>query len=144
MSVSTVTQARDEMLAKFLVAWKASSTSCDLPVIYGDVVEGVPASGAWARIVVRHNTGGAATIGGETGNRRFRHAGIVMVQIFTEHADGQVLSDLLAEIANDAFEGEVTSPGRVIFRNVRINEVGLDGQWFQVNVLAEFEYDRVK
>jgi len=144
MSCSNLAQARDEMLAKFLEAWLANEVSAALPVIYGDVVGDIPNSGAWARISVRHNIGGAATLGGEVGNRRFRHEGLVMVQVFTEHGKGQVDSDTLAEIAKDAFEGEVTSPGRVIFRNVRINEVGLDGQWFQVNVFAEFEYDVIK
>lgn len=144
MTCVNITQARDEILAKFLAAWIANETSAALPVIYGDVVGEVPASGSWARVTVRHNIGGAATLGGEVGNRRFRHEGIVTVQVFTEHGNGQVDSDVLATVAMDAFEGEVTSPGRVIFRNVRINEVGLDGQWFQVNVLAEFEYDVIK
>lgn len=137
-------QARDEMLAKFRTAWLADDTSAELPILYADIAQEIPESGAWARIAVRHNIGGAATLGGEVGNRRFRHEGIVSVQVFTEHSDGLVLSDELTTIAKDAFEGEVTSPGRVIFRNVAINEVGLDGQWFQVNVLAEFEYDEIK
>ena len=54
------------------------------------------------------------------------------------------LSDQLATIVKDAFEGVATSPGRVLFRNVRYNEVGQDGQWFQQNVLADFEYDEVR
>jgi hypothetical protein len=68
----------------------------------------------------------------------------VTAQIFTEFGDGQVLADSLATVARDAFEGEVTSPGRVIFRNVRAVDVGPDGHWTQTNVLAEFEYDEVK
>jgi hypothetical protein len=32
----------------------------------------------------------------------------------------------------------------VELRNVRLNEVGSDGHWYQINVVADFEYDEVK
>jgi hypothetical protein len=141
---ATVTQARDEMLATFRTAWTAGPPSSTLPVLYPDVSQEVPSSGAWARVMVKHSYGEQATLSGETGQRRFRHTGIITVQIFTPTGDGQVLNDQLIAIAKGAFEGVTTSPGRIMFRNVRINEVGQDGQWFQVNVLADFEYDEVK
>lgn len=141
---ATVTQARDEMLTTFRTAWTAGPPSSTLPVLYPDVSQEVPSSGAWARVTVKHSYGEQATLSGETGQRRFRHTGIVTVQIFTPTGDGQVLSDQLVAIAKGAFEGVTTSPGRVMFRNVRVNEVGQQGQWFQVNVLADFEYDEVK
>lgn len=138
---ATMSQARDEVYAKFAAAWAAT----ELPILYPDTkAEPIPATGAWCRITVSHNTSRHATLGGETGNRRFRRFGIVTVQIFTEYGDGQVTADRLATIARDAFEGEVTSPGRVIFRNVRVVDVGQDGPWTQTNVLAEFEYDEIR
>ena len=140
---ATPTQARDEILSKFHEAWDADETSATVPVLYWDIDQEVPGSGAWVRITVRHATGGQATLSNEVGARRFRYTGTVFVQIFTPHADGMVISDDLAAIAMRAFEGEVTSPGRVIFRQVRLNEAGHDGQWFQSNVLADFEYDYI-
>ena len=141
---ATLTQARDEIHAAFKAAWEASVS---YPVLYRDISNKdskIPESGPWARLTVRHTVGGAAAIGGPSGSRRFRHYGIVTVQIFTEFGEGQRIADELTTIAKNAFEGEVTSPGRVIFRDVRINEVGQDEQWFQTNVLAKFEYDEVR
>lgn len=141
---ATLGQARDEICAVFRTAWIAGPPSSTLPVLYPDVSQEIPASSAWARVTVAHNVGGQATLANESGQRRFRHVGIVTVQIFTPTGDGQVLSDQLITIVKDAFEGVTTTPGRVIFRRTRVNEVGQEGQWFQVNVLADFEYDEVK
>lgn len=137
---ATRDQARDEIYAKFASAWATT----ELPTLYEDTAGETPAEGAWCRITVAHTAAGQVTLGGETGNRRFRRYGIVTVQIFTPFNDGRVVADGLATVAVDAFEGEVTSPGRVIFRNVRAIDVGPDGPWTQTNVLAEFEYDEVK
>ena len=142
---ATRLQAKNEMYAIFTTAWEADETSATVPVQYPDVAwPGPPKEGAWARIAIAHEAGFPATLGGETGNRRFRKLGTVTVQIFTEFGKGEQEADELAIIAEKAFEGEVTSPGRVIFRNARTIEIGRDGQWFQTNVLVDFEYDEVR
>jgi hypothetical protein len=75
---------------------------------------------------------------------RFRQFGIVTAQVFTVSGDGLTASDDLVELALNAFEGEKTGLDRIEFRNARPNEIGQDGPWFQTNVIAEFEYDRLK
>jgi hypothetical protein len=142
VTVSTITQARDEILGVFKTAWDAGGGGA--PVLYWDTSQEKPDSGAWARVTVRHAEGDQATLSGETGNRRFRHFGVVIVEVYTPTGDGLAASDSLALVAKGAFEGVTTSPGRVIFRRARINEIGQDGQWFHTNVLADFEYDEVK
>ena len=145
MTVSDITQARDEILGTFRTAWLADPISQDAPIFYWDRPDAEPpSSGSWCRITVRHARGEQATLSGETGQREFEHGGLVTVQIFAESGEGGTESDQLAAIAKNSFEGVTTSPGRVLFRNVRFNEVGQDGQWFQINVLADFEYDEVR
>lgn len=144
MSVATKVQARDEMLGVLKTAWDAGGASAGLPVLYWDTEGSIPTSGAWARATIRHATGGQATLSSSVGTRRFRHTGTVTVQIFTPHNEGGTLSDDLTDIVENAFEGTTTSPGRVIFFNVRTNEIGQHGQWFQTNVLADFEYDKIR
>ena len=144
MTVTDVTQARSEIHTRFKTVWDADSASQNVTVLYADTAQDPPPEGSWARITVRHADGAQATLSGETGARRFRQFGVVTVQVFTSTGDGQVTSDVLVAIAKFAFEGVATSPGRVLFRNVRIQEVGQDGAWFQSNVLADFEYDEVK
>lgn len=141
---ATLLQARDEILGALKTAWDADPGSTGLPVLYSDTEEDVPATGAWARVTVQHNEGFQATLSNAVGARRFRRLGTVTVQVFTPHNEGGTLSDTLATVAKNAFEGVTTSPGRVIFRNVRVNEVGQDKEWFQVNVLADFEYDEIR
>ncbi len=145
MPVESVTQARDEMSAVFRLAWCDDMESVDVPVLWPDVAEEIPTDrDHWARFNLRHSEGAAATLPSGTGQRRYRHGGTVTIQIFTKQGDGQRTADALSKVAKDAFEGVVTAPGGVIFRRVRINEIGPDGAWFQTNVLADFEYDEVK
>ena len=141
---ATIDQARDEILGTFRAAWLASSTSDEYPIRYWNVAYDEDPTTPWARVAVRHQDGAQVTLSNESGARRFRRFGVVTVQVFTIYGRNSGLHDDLVTIANNAFEGVTTSPGRVIFRNVRINEVGQDGQWFQTNVLADFEYDEVR
>ncbi len=144
MPLASLTAARDAILTLFKVAWDAQTPPVP-KLLNDDVKDDLPAGTfPWARIIVRHNTGFQATLAGETGNRRFRRLGLVTVQIFTPYGDGLDLNDALAKVAVDAFEGKSTAADEVLFRNVRSNEVGQDGNWFQTNVFAEFEYDEVK
>ncbi len=158
MAGLTYEEARDYILDKFKAAW-------DVPAVktlmqsggYGNVAPEVeyqnvkPAKNAlsdgnkpWARATVRHATAEQRSMG-TTGGRIFTRRGVVTVQIFVPVGkQGLVLADRLGKMAADAFEGEETSTGDIWFRNVTYREVGVDGNWFQVNALAEFEYDAVK
>jgi len=145
MTVANITQARDEMCAVIQTAWDATdAVTAGLPMLYPDKAQKTPSNGAYGRVTILHGGGGQATLSGETGARRFRHTGIVTVQVFTPIGDGLVLSDQIVQIVHDALAGTTTSPGRVHLRNVRVNEVGETGAWHQTNVLADFEYDEVR
>jgi hypothetical protein len=141
---ATLTQARDEILTQFRTAWLADPASAALPVLWPDSDSKPPASGAWARVSVTHGSGGQSTLSGGLGETRYTHMGFVTVQLFTPRGDGLKLSDQLVTISKHAFEGVATSPGHVTFYRVRSREVGPDGQWFNTNVLADFEYDEVR
>ena len=148
MPVSSFTDARDTILSTFTTAWNAITPTVP-PLLYEDSKQEVPDTQvSWARIQVRHNVFTQETIGGRLstggGGRRFRRFGLVTVQIFTKAGDGLRTSDSLAKVALDAFEGVDAGADTIEFRNVRLNEIGRDGEWFQVNVLAEFEYDEIK
>lgn len=144
MTVSSMTQARDEVMAVLKAAWDANSSSQDVPLLYWDTAQKPPSEGAWARAIMQHGGGGQATLSGETGSRRFRYTGIVTIQLFTPTGGGLVLSDTLAQVVRNALAGVTTDPGQVHLRNVRSVEVGQEGVWFHTNVLADFEYDEVR
>lgn len=144
MPVSSFSDARNAVMDKFTTAWNAQA---DPPVLlYEDVhTEDDRPTGdsPWAWVQMRHLTGDQATLG-EVGNRRFERRGLITVEIYVPAGLGLTTADDLSKVAQDAFEGQETAPDAVLFRNVRMNEVGRNGPWFQVNVLAEFDYQEVK
>lgn len=150
MTTITKTQARDEVFALFRTAWLADSTSQDVELRYEDVGPKEPPSApsegqapAWARIQMRWADGDQISLGGNQGSSIFDRSGIITIQVFAPSGDGRVLSDQLTEIALNALEGKTTTSG-VRIRRARHIDVGIDGPWFQVNVTANFEYDRLK
>ena len=147
MPIATIAEARNEILLHFTTAWDAGTPPIPL-LLYDDKHKDLPADAPYARITIRHNVFTQRTLGGKIasggGGSRFTRFGIVTVQIFTLSDDGLTSADVLVDLALDAFEGESTGSDRIEFRNARANEIGQDGPWFQTNVIAEFEYDRVK
>lgn len=145
----TYEQAYDEIHERFLAAWEGDPLSQDIPVLYWDTKSQIPGTGdsddnpdPWARITVQHSQGNQASLVNHLGRQRYEQTGVVTIQIFTPLGTGLSLNQKLSKIAADAFRGKKT-PGGVWFRNVRPNEVGESGAWFQTNILAEFEYDEI-
>lgn len=151
----TITQARDSMLGLFRSAWLAAQVSVDVPVFWGtdakvgtkginsEKVEAPIADAPWARVTLQHAAAFQASLADQSNKKIFSRNGVLTVQIFTPKGKGLTQSDSLVKVVQDAFEGKATVDG-VWFRNVRANEIGLDGEWHQTNVLAEFTYDEVK
>jgi len=137
-------QAIDEICTVFKTAW--DTTGHGARVKYQNVGEtSTPPSGQdpWARVVIRHSTSGQVSLAGAVGTRRFSRTGLITVQIMEVVGQGLSAATDLPKIVQDAFEG-VSTPGGVWFRDVAINEVGPDGDFFQTNVVAYFEYDEIK
>lgn len=96
----------------------------------------------WIQFVIRHASGRQASLGG-VGGRDFERQGTAVAAIFVPIGKGLSESYDIAKTVADAYEG-VTSPNGVWFRNVRIQEIGRDGEFHQTQVLAEFEYYETK
>ncbi len=150
MTLPTFDSARDEILGLFNTYWTAQTPALNggqaVRVEWPGVDAGGPpsASEAWARIAVRHGTSRQGTFG-PPGQRRFLRLGLITVQLFTPLAAGGGLSfaENLGIIARNAFEGRSTDSG-IWFRNARLQEVGPDGEWYQMNMTVEFQYDEVR
>jgi hypothetical protein len=137
---ATFTEARDDILTLFKTAWDTTGYT----VVYDDLPGDIPdTSTPWARVTVRHQTGRQQTLVNDVGQRKFLREGVIIIQIFIPSGEGLSLIDSLAKIVADAFEGKSTTSG-VWFRNVRLNEIGADGNWFNANVLIDFEYNELK
>ncbi len=143
MPVADMNAAREIMQDTIHTAWIAQAEPVP-PMLYDNKKGEKPADGdPYAKTFIRHVDAGQVTFGGP-GSRRFRKVGVITVQVFEPYGEGLTSSDQRAKIVSDALEGVSTAPDEVIFRNVRVVEVGLTGGWFQYNVVAEFEYDTIK
>lgn len=136
----TFEQATDEMLDIFKTAWDTTGYEA----FYEDVKKQRNTNDdPWATVTLRHAAGFQATLSGATGSKTFRRLGLITFQIFTPIGKGLQDSYALAKVLTDAYEGSST-PGGVWFRDVRMNEIGRDGKFFQTNVLVDFQYDEIK
>ena len=139
-------QAIDEMAAIFKTAWEVTASQNGDRIKWENVgTKSIPPdlNLPWARFVLRHATAFQATLSNAVGARRFRRLGILTVQLFQPIGKGLSGDVDLAKIVLDAYEGQTTTGG-IIFREVVIQEVGPDGDFYQVNIVVSFEYDEVK
>lgn len=137
MPVQQITDAIDEIFGAVNTAWADRG-----PVHWPDVSNfKIPDSGSWCRVTLRHQDGGQSTLATGDGARRFTRVGTLWMQVFSEMGNGNVNAYQTAEVLARAFEGR-GSPLGIIYRNVRLNEIGPDGAFSNVNVLVEFEYDQ--
>lgn len=135
----TYKQANDDILALLKAAWDTTGHKMFWEGVRDQrETDQLP----WATVVVRHATGQQDTLGG-IGNRQFVRLGTMVVSIYTPSSSGLSEGYNLAKVVADAYEG-VSSPNGVWFRNVRVNELGREGTFFQTNVVVDFEYYETK
>lgn len=141
---SNAALARDEVFAMIRAAVLAEDA--DVKIYW----QGVPANNSpnsqdsWIRVEMQHVAGRQASLAGVDGVRRWNRTGFISVQCFAPLAGGSVQkATKLAGVVRDALQGKATA-SRVWFRNARVNEIGEDRDWFNVNAIIDFDYDELK
>ena len=134
--MTTINQAKDTVLKTFAASW--DKVAC--PYVQDNETLKAPHS-PWARIVVRNTAGGQHTLGPQ-GSRVYRRIAHVLIQIFTTSGTGTKDADLLAQAANNIFEGKTING--LCFNDGTVREVGSDGEWYQVVLDVSFDYDETK
>lgn len=144
MTMASIEQAANEILSVFKTAWDTTGFNAVYENVREHGTHAIPATQVpWARVRLVHADGGAASLSGALATKRYRRDGFLTVQVFVPSGEGLSRARQLAKIVMDAYDGAST-PGGAWFRNARLNEVGPDGNWFQVNVLVDFTYDEIK
>lgn len=136
--------ARDELMALAKAAIDAAPFATSPKVLWQASLEDRPDNGkdTWARVGLTHNprAGQAVGIGGPAdGPRLYHYYGQLYIQLFTPLGDGLSLSDAVSKVLVQALRRGRT-PSNVRTSNAVSVEVGRDGTWYQVNVLADFSY----
>lgn len=139
----TFNEANDAILAVFKAAWDAlGDPAGSFPAFYSDVPGSAPATEiTWARVTVRHATGRTRSLTGGLGTQRYENRGFVWVQVFAPVGDGSVAGRDASQAVVNAYRDAKIS---VLFRNVRMAEMGCEGAFERFDVKADFEYDDVR
>ncbi len=95
----------------------------------------------WVRFGVQFNNGYQESLGRKT-NRRFTGSGFVVMQVFTPINKATNENDILAYNSKVLFDGEHIEQVRLF--NGRTSTIGSDGEWYQQNVVIEFEYEDIR
>lgn len=128
------------------VGWQSVTGLAEEPLIIWENVQKQqtpPVNKPWMRVQVRHLTGEQDSFGLD-GEGSFEATGFVTIQLFVpQDGNGLISGARIAKVISRAFRGKtgVDEYCGIVFRNARINEVGPDDRWFQINVLADFAYD---
>lgn len=145
--MTTRTEARDEMLSRIKAAWDSQTPAIlgYVPMIIWQKKEEKTKPDkekAYMRVNVAHNEGSQATFGEQ---RLFDREGIITCQIFTPlfKRQGLETDDQLAAVILQVLEGNWQGSGLIIRRS-RAREIGETDDWYQTNVLGEFEYSELR
>jgi len=138
--IASRTDARD----RILVPLKAVADAQSLYAIYDNTNKSVPTDGSikWVRIAVRHRRGSRSSLGRMDGKSKNTQAGFIFVEIYTPREDGLVDSDIISAAFAESLRSGTA--GDIWIGDVSEMEVGEDGNWFRVDVIAEFEYDLIQ
>lgn len=132
--------ATDDIVEIFRVAWLTTG----FIALYENIAGSIPTTNIpWARLSIRHAIGNLSSLSSPTGLQRYERQGTIIAQIFIPAGENLSEGYSLAKIVADAYEG-AASPNGVWFRDVIVNEIGPDGDWFQLNVSIAFIYSEVK
>lgn len=137
----TASEAIDAMLGVFKTYWDAQSNVG--AAVYDDVAAPTPLPQApWARAYVQHHWGGQRSLTGANAQIMYDNTGTMFVQVFAPIGAGRVRARTLAEGVVNAYRSARNLD--VWFRNHRLQEAGESGQYAQVNVMVNFNYDTVR
>jgi len=129
-----------ELSAFIRTEWQNAGES--LSVLTYDGLDFTPPQdgSTWARLTIQYLPGsGRASLGGSKG--LFRRMGKLTLQVFVSNEVGAVGARQLADPIVLALE-DAGQVGNIWFRNIQLREVGVDDVHYQVNVEAEFQFDR--
>lgn len=143
MPVASVAEARDQIYKVLNDAWAAAPGTP--PMFYQDQRGEKPNAAPYAEAEIQHLDGLTVAIG-DSGKKRVRSTGRLIVSIYSVPGDGLTTSDTMAKIVQEAFESKRhTAPDAVTFRRITPPiEDGLTGNAFKVRVMVYFDYDRIQ
>lgn len=131
----TLKEARNIILKRYLDAYRDSMKVATTNKFFEPPVE------KWARIIVLPNGGGQESLG-KAGNRKFKYIGLITIQIFTLNGKGTNGNDILAQDSLELMDS--FSSGTLNTHSGGIFPVGTDGEYYQQNVVIEYNFENIR
>lgn len=132
----TLAAAHAAIRTRFATLWPHAD-----PVQYPAVKFTPPDNGPWVRLAITDADANWASMG-DPGNNILRNVGQVTVQIFVLSGEGEGVALQRAESAMSIFRKWTDATTGLRFEvPPYARQVGTDGKWYQVNVVAPFRYD---
>lgn len=122
------------VIARWASAWTQT------PTAHGNVPFDPAAGTPWVRLSVIDGAGQQASVGAPQAVLE-RHAGVIVVQVFTPSGEGEGRARWLADQAAAVFRRQSFSG--VSCRTPSFARLGESGGWFQVNVSIPYWYEQV-
>jgi len=107
--------------------------------LYDNDPQQPPEDGLWVRWSVRPGESIRVENGGAPNTHRYRTPGIAVAQVFFPLQEGENIQLALIDVIVPAFRG-VTAAG-VTYQTPRVQQIGKDGRWWQINVVVNFYAD---
>ena len=139
MGASTRTPAefRDVVRTAFGTAWTGAGENLD-NVAWDNLAYRPGTRDDYVLLGLAHSAGTFASLGAGA-SIQVRRVAIFAAQIFVRHNTGQARADALAETVLDFLESARLTGIRI--SEIGMAEAGRVGQYFQVNINAQIEYD---
>lgn len=139
----TYIDAEDEIYTVFKAAWDTTGYANNVAYPNRAFKQRKGTKQPWVQVAATFVTGGQASF--ETGGvKLFDRSGLFTARVHAPaNKDGSTVALQLATIISDAFEA-VSANNVVWYSNVRVNNIGIDGSYYVVNVIADFFYQQVK
>lgn len=133
----------DEAYAEIADFFHKNLNGTDLEIFYGGVQRDNQTKDKTKVVFhIKHYEGRQNSLGG-VGQRMFIREGVVTVQILHPSRKGLHDAYKYVNVIVNSFEGKAT-PSGVWFRNTRIKENGIDGEFLLINVITDFQYYEIK
>lgn len=102
----------------------------------------LPVDQVWVRASYTNTAAGQSTLSEQGHKKRWRRNGTFYAQFFSPIKDPSALRKAkeLAILAQRAYEAAGSQCG-LTFRDIRIDPVGPSESWFQLNLVARYEYE---
>lgn len=138
---NTSAEARDLVSALITSAWNTQVPGA--PLFYTNQQTDRPdVPTLFGRMHMQFVDRAQITLGSVADGVRFRAAGTIFVQVFVPLGTGTDEYDAVCDALVVALENAGAAQN-VWFRDVGMREIGSDGTYYQTNVEAAFQFDRV-